>query len=276
MSTATAARPRFSSRTWRPLTTLALVLCLGPAQAESWYRWLDREGAPQLTRERPPLGLVFTEVVLPDPVPWRSPPAQPAELPTGTEPGALKLFRDVSRSVYRISSHPRSRPLGDDGARYGTAVAVSDDTLLTNCHIVAAADRRISIASTGKDSSRDADDDAELVASDFAADRCVVRTRRLRLEPVAGVRAWESLEVGEAVYAIGNPRSLARTLSEGLVSGKRLVRGSRWVQTTAPISPGSSGGGLFDQRGNLVGITTGSLRDAQGINFAIAADEFWR
>jgi serine protease Do len=272
MSTANAPRRRFRTLTGRPLTALALALALGPAQAESWYRWLDREGAPQLTRERPPLGLVFTEVVLPDPVPWRSAPAQPAELPAGAEPGAQKLFREASRSVYRISSRPRSRPLGDDGARFGTAVAVSDDTLLTNCHIVAAADHRITIGSSGKDS----DEDAELVAADFAADRCVVRTRGLRLEPVAGVRSWESLEVGEAVYAIGNPRSLARTMSEGLVSGKRLVRGSRWVQTTAPISPGSSGGGLFDQRGNLVGITTGSLRDAQGINFAIAADEFWR
>jgi S1-C subfamily serine protease len=51
------------------------------------------------------------------------------------------------------------------------------------------------------------------------------------------------------------------------------------VQTTAPISPGSSGGPLFDARGNLVGITTlalvGRQRINQALNFAIAADAFW-
>ena len=49
-----------------------------------------------------------------------------------------------------------------------------------------------------------------------------------------------------------------------------------YVQTTAPISPGSSGGALVDSKGALVGITTFLLKDAENINFAIAAEEFWR
>jgi S1-C subfamily serine protease len=52
------------------------------------------------------------------------------------------------------------------------------------------------------------------------------------------------------------------------------------MQTTAPISPGSSGGGLFDSRGNLVGVTNLSLVGRQGLNqslnFAIPADSFWQ
>jgi S1-C subfamily serine protease len=52
------------------------------------------------------------------------------------------------------------------------------------------------------------------------------------------------------------------------------VRGGRFVQTSAPISSGSSGGGLFDAHGNLVGITTFMLRDSQNLNFAIAAEEY--
>jgi S1-C subfamily serine protease len=52
------------------------------------------------------------------------------------------------------------------------------------------------------------------------------------------------------------------------------------IQTNAPISPGSSGGGLFDARGNVIGITTMVLADEgrlnQALNFAIAADEFWK
>jgi S1-C subfamily serine protease len=47
-----------------------------------------------------------------------------------------------------------------------------------------------------------------------------------------------------------------------------------YVQTSAPISPGSSGGGLFDAQANLVGITTFMLEDSQNLNFAIAGEEF--
>lgn len=63
-------------------------------------------------------------------------------------------------------------------------------------------------------------------------------------------------------------------MAEGMVSSKRALADGRFFQTSAPISPGSSGGGLFDARGHLVGITTFMLKDAQNLNFAIAAEEF--
>jgi serine protease Do len=60
----------------------------------------------------------------------------------------------------------------------------------------------------------------------------------------------------------------------------RSDEGVRYVQTSAPISPGSSGGGSFDSQGNLVRITTlalaGEQRLNQSLNFAIAADLFWQ
>jgi serine protease Do len=75
---------------------------------------------------------------------------------------------------------------------------------------------------------------------------------------------------------IGNPSGLTSTLSEGIISGLRTQRGVRYVQTSAPISPGSSGGGLFDERGNLLGITSFKIEDAENLNFAIAAEDYWR
>jgi len=69
---------------------------------------------------------------------------------------------------------------------------------------------------------------------------------------------------------------LTKTLGEGLISGLRSEGGISYVQTTAPISPGSSGGALVDSKGALVGITTFLLKDAENLNFAIAAEEFWR
>ncbi len=118
--------------------------------------------------------------------------------------------------------------------------------------------------------------DVGLEAASYEADRCVLRVRGLKLQPIKGVRPIGNLEIGEAVYAIGNPHGLERTISEGLVSGVRDLGDIRLIQTSAAISPGSSGGGLFDARGNLVGITALTLRNSQQINFAIPAEDFWK
>jgi len=82
-----------------------------------------------------------------------------------------------------------------------------------------------------------------------------------------------SLRVGMRVYAVGAPRRLEQTISDGLLSALR--RGDagelQLVQTSAPISPGSSGGGLFDAHGRLIGITTSGLKESQNLNFAMPA-----
>ena len=75
------------------------------------------------------------------------------------------------------------------------------------------------------------------------------------------------------MYAIGSPSGLRNTLSEGIVSGLREIKGIQHIQTTTPISPGSSGGGLFDAEGKLIGITTFRIGDNGNLNFAVSLDE---
>ena len=60
------------------------------------------------------------------------------------------------------------------------------------------------------------------------------------------------------------------------MSGRRVLENVEYVQITAPVSRGSSGGGLFDDRGNLIGVTTFTIQDSQNLNFAIAASQFWQ
>jgi S1-C subfamily serine protease len=151
-------------------------------------------------------------------------------------------------------------------------VAISEEQVLTNCHVLGG-EKRSYVVGSGKSQSTD---EVEVVAANYDADRCVLKVRGLFLQPVRGVRAVSGLEVGESVYAIGNPRGLQRTFTDGLVSGVRAVGELRLIQMTAAISPGSSGGGLFDSSGNLLGITSSSLRGAQSVNFAIPAEDFWR
>lgn len=80
------------------------------------------------------------------------------------------------------------------------------------------------------------------------------------------------LKVGQAVYAIGAPQGLAASLSNGLVSAFRQDEGEFLIQITASISPGSSGGPLFDGSGLVVGITTSRLKDGS-FGFAVGAGD---
>ena len=80
------------------------------------------------------------------------------------------------------------------------------------------------------------------------------------------------LKVGQTVYAIGAPQGLSASLSNGLVSAFREDEGQFLIQITASISPGSSGGPLFDSQGLVVGITTSRLKDGS-FGFAVGAGD---
>jgi S1-C subfamily serine protease len=160
---------------------------------------------------------------------------------------------------------------------FGSAVAINDTFLLTNWHVVEQGD-----VFAIEDGERLYE--VRLVEGDPATDRAIVMVdpKEAKLVAVPGVRDFASLRVGEPVFAIGSPTGLDDTLSGGLISALRanqiIRRGgaANCVQTSAAISHGSSGGGLFDERGNLVGITTLFVGDAQNLNFAISADEFFK
>lgn len=98
--------------------------------------------------------------------------------------------------------------------------------------------------------------------------------------PIAGIRPFSDLKVGETVYAIGNPSpgpetTLTWSFTHGVISG---LRADETIQIDAVITHGNSGGGLFDECGNLIGITAFGFKttQGQGYNFAIAADKIWK
>lgn len=82
-----------------------------------------------------------------------------------------------------------------------------------------------------------------------------------------------TVAIGQEVVAIGNPQGFANTVSDGIVSGKMPIPGGDKFKFvfSAPISPGSSGGGLFDRDGRLIAITIASRRNSQNLNIATPA-----
>ncbi len=142
--------------------------------------------------------------------------------------------------------------------------------ILTNNHVVQnASDIRVTLA-TGEEY------EASVVGLDPATDVALIKI------PAGGLAAAplgdsESLSVGDWVLAIGNPFGLEATMTAGIVSatGRRHIgpveehKYQDFIQTDAPINPGSSGGPLFDLSGNVVGINTAINAAGQGIGFAI-------
>ena len=82
-----------------------------------------------------------------------------------------------------------------------------------------------------------------------------------------------NLKRSQTVVAIGSPAGLKNTISIGNISAFYLKDGKDWIQFTAPISSGSSGGALFNDEGEIIGITTATYASAQNINMAVKIEE---
>ena len=172
----------------------------------------------------------------------------------------VEIFQRVSPSVFVVEA------LGGNGESLdlGSGVAIGPNVVITNCHVVEnGSSLRIS-----RGHKKWA---ARLVQALPNHDLCGLRPSQLDLARVS-IRPSSTLETGESVYAIGAPEGLELTFSQGVISALRETDGVHVVQTSAPTSPGSSGGGLFDTEGNLVGITTFQYREGQSLNFAMPGE----
>lgn len=145
----------------------------------------------------------------------------------------------------------------------GSGVLLPSGLIATSCHVVAGGVAYQVIQ--GEQAVP-----ATLYAQDRDKDICLLAVKGFTGSP-AQLGTAAGLKVGAAVYAVGAPKGLELSLSNGIVS---QLRGGPppMIQTTAAISPGSSGGGLFDDQGRLVGLTTLYLRDGQNLNFAMPVE----
>ena len=173
---------------------------------------------------------------------------------------ASEVFRRAAPSVVVVLAvDERDQTKGTGGG-----VVVAQDRVITNCHVSDAA----AIVYVKRDGQRLK---ARVIEREVDKDLCLLQVLTGNA-PVVKLRRSADVQIGEAVYAIGNPQGLEQTLSPGLISQLRQTEKGLLLQTTAPISPGSSGGGLFDEAGLLIGITVGQYKDAQNLNFAIPVD----
>lgn len=160
--------------------------------------------------------------------------------------------------------------LDANGAKFGGGtgfIVQSDGVIVTNHHVIRDGYRLSVVTRAGERY-----DVKGVIAYDIAKDFAVIRIPAVEL-PVVPLGNSNNVELGEPVMAIGDPRGLVGTVSSGIISatGRKLEgrEGSTWLQTTTPISPGNSGGPLFNSRGQVIGVMTLTRNDAQNVNFAV-------
>jgi len=147
-----------------------------------------------------------------------------------------------------------------------SAVIVTPEIAVTNCHVVEG----------GTLINANTYDNKVITAHPIwyneTEDLCLLQLSAPQPYPAKFGTGRNEMRVGQPVFALGSPEGFESTFSTGNISALRETGSSYQIQMTAPVSHGSSGGGLYNAKAELIGITTSVLEDAQNINFAIPVE----
>src|SRR5450755_1739868 len=214
---------------------------------------------------------------------WLSHPAQveiteaaPGELLDGEEQNNIAVYKKNIPSVVNITSRAMTFDffyglVPQEGQGSGFVID-KEGRILTNYHVIADA-RQVEVTLHDRKKYK-----ATIVGVDKSHDLAIVQIKAPDLQPMVLGDAT-NLQVGQKVYAIGNPFGLAGTLTQGIVSSIRQVQEPDGmviedaIQTDAAINPGNSGGPLLNFHGEVIGINTiiasNGAAQSSGIGFAI-------
>ncbi len=172
---------------------------------------------------------------------------------------STEMFSRWGGSVGRVHVYSAGGSL----AGTGSAVAIGTSTIITNCHVLVGGVR----AELQIGGQRMA---TQLQVADQELDLCRMQVSgTLRPVPIGSV---SDVHNNVPVFAIGAPGGGPVIITEGVVTTLHGIRAGNVIQTTAAVSPGSSGGGLFTTNGKLVGIVTFQQRGLEQRNYAIPVD----
>ena len=170
--------------------------------------------------------------------------------------------RAFASTVLLVMEDANGQPLS-----LGSGFFVRDGEIASNLHVVAGAARGYARV-VGRPAKYDIEG---VIGIDRERDIVILKTSSPRAS-ILGLGNSDAAEVGEAIYAVGNPQGLEGTFSQGIISSIRELGADKLLQITAAISPGSSGGPVLNGRGEVVGISVATFRGGQNLNFAIPSN----
>jgi len=176
-----------------------------------------------------------------------------------SEDSAAKIFQRQANAIVLIGTADK------DNGKIGSGFFVKEDGLIvTNYHLIHNAQKIYVKLKNNKVYSN-----VQLVNFDVKKDIAILRIHGQGFKKVK-LGDSSDVAIGQRVVTIGNPLGLESTVSDGLISSLRKDdHGVKLLQISVPLSQGSSGGPLFNLKGEVVGITTASLLEGQNLNFAI-------
>jgi serine protease Do len=177
----------------------------------------------------------------------------------GQGKGATALYSKWKASIYQIEVEKA------DGEFTGTAFLFSKATMAVTCNHVVQGARSILIRSGGKTWK------PSRIACDKSRDLALLYFDKAL--PSTPFQAAANAEVGQPVVIIGNPMGLSNSLTTGVVSAQRRLDGVSIIQTSAPISEGSSGSPVISEQGRVLGVVSFFLARGQNLNMAVSVDE---
>ncbi|MCK9431286.1 MAG: trypsin-like peptidase domain-containing protein [Candidatus Omnitrophica bacterium] len=156
--------------------------------------------------------------------------------------------------------------VSNTGGALGSGFLISSDgTIVTNYHVIKGAEGLgVKFAQE-----KELISNVSVIKTDAIRDIALIKINTPVNATPLSLGDSEQIVVGERVVAIGNPQGLQNTISDGLVSAVRDAGGVKQIQISVPISHGSSGGALLNMRGQVIGITSSGIDQAQNLNFAI-------
>src|ERR1017187_9990837 len=182
-------------------------------------------------------------------------PIAPAKLPTA------QIADRATPSVVVVENFNEDGEKAGQGSGY---VFSGDGIIITNYHVVRGA-KSLTVRIPGQEPYRI----DSVLGYEIDHDVAALQVSGASL-PALSTETIEEPKVGDRVVAIGAPLGLESTVSEGIVSAIRDAGTMHIIQTTASISPGSSGGPLLNDYGRVIGLTTSTVLNGQSINFVVS------
>jgi len=173
--------------------------------------------------------------------------------------------RQIAANAHAALLLIRALDAHGDTLGLGTGFLVSPDgRFVTNYHVIQEAAQLVVKVLDGAEYR-----DVQLVAADPASDLALMQIPNASNLPALRMGSDAAMEVGDRVFVMGNPLGMAGTFTDGMVSGKRPLEGVAMLQISAPISAGSSGGPVMNERGEVVGVATMMVMGGQNLNMAV-------
>ena len=197
------------------------------------------------------------------PPPVKSKPAEPKVAPPPAEPKPTLTTQEIAKITLGSTVHLGLRD-AEGNSWTGSGFVIRDDQIVTNYHVI----DNMLIGGARLVGKEDLYPIEATLAVEKNRDLAIIKVVGIDV-PALSLGDSDTVQIGDKVYVAGNPQGLEGSFSDGIISAIRGGSADKFFQMTAPISQGSSGGPVVNEKGEVIGVSFATFLNGQNLNFAI-------